>query len=56
MDVLIEARCSDIPCAWQGYTDTYLKVVFASHKNLANKIIRLRLSKLKNGKILGILP
>jgi len=56
MDVLMETPSKDHPGEWEGYTDTYMKVVFRSRKRLSNNIISLRLKKLIGNKIMAVLP
>jgi threonylcarbamoyladenosine tRNA methylthiotransferase MtaB len=51
-DVLIEGRSKENADFWQGYTDTYIKVLLKSKvANLKNKIVRARLRSIKKGQI-----
>jgi threonylcarbamoyladenosine tRNA methylthiotransferase MtaB len=53
MAVLIEGRSPDNPGSWEGYTDTYIKVLISSRKNLRNKLVQARLKKVVPGGVLG---
>jgi threonylcarbamoyladenosine tRNA methylthiotransferase MtaB len=43
--VLLEGRCKDDPACWEGYTANYIKVRVKSEKNLANRLVCVRLKK-----------
>jgi threonylcarbamoyladenosine tRNA methylthiotransferase MtaB len=50
-DVLIEGRSKENADFWEGYTDTYIKVLLKSKDNLKNKMVRVRLKSMKKGHI-----
>jgi threonylcarbamoyladenosine tRNA methylthiotransferase MtaB len=52
-DVLIEGKVKKDPGFWQGYTSSYIRVLVKSKCNLKNRIIPLRLEKLKDDFIVG---
>ncbi len=51
--VLIEGRNQGNSGFWEGYTDTYIKVLINSRKNLKNKLVFVRLKKVVPGGALG---
>ncbi|MCX5709062.1 MAG: tRNA (N(6)-L-threonylcarbamoyladenosine(37)-C(2))-methylthiotransferase MtaB [Candidatus Omnitrophica bacterium] len=53
MAVLIEGRSPDNPGFWEGHTDTYIKVLINSRKNLRNKLVLARLKKVTPGGVLS---
>jgi threonylcarbamoyladenosine tRNA methylthiotransferase MtaB len=53
VDVLIEGKVKKDPDFWQGYTSSYIMVLVKSKCNLKNRIIPLRLEKLKDDFIVG---
>ena len=50
LDVLVEAKKGSL---WHGHTSNYLDVYFESNNELENKIVKVKLIKYQNGKILG---
>jgi len=43
LEVLVEGRSRDFPSHWEGYTDTYIKVVFKTNKkDLKNRLVRVK--------------
>jgi threonylcarbamoyladenosine tRNA methylthiotransferase MtaB len=42
-EVLVEGRSKDFPSYWEGYTDTYIKMVFKGNKkNLKNRLVKVK--------------
>jgi threonylcarbamoyladenosine tRNA methylthiotransferase MtaB len=52
--VLIEGRCQDDPAFWEGYTDTYIKVLIKSRDDLKNQLVDVRLKKISGPNMLGM--
>ncbi|MDD5731137.1 MAG: MiaB/RimO family radical SAM methylthiotransferase [Candidatus Omnitrophica bacterium] len=44
--VLIESKSKEDTGCWEGYTDNYIKVLTASGKNLANRLIRVKIKEI----------
>ncbi len=55
VSVLIEGRYKEEPLFWEGYTDTYIKVLVRSRKNLKNQLVTVKLKKIINGGMLGVI-
>jgi threonylcarbamoyladenosine tRNA methylthiotransferase MtaB len=53
MAVLIEGRSPGNPGCWEGYTDTYIKVLISSRKNLKNNLVLVKLTGVVPGAVLG---
>jgi threonylcarbamoyladenosine tRNA methylthiotransferase MtaB len=53
MDVLVEGRSQDNPGFWEGHTDTYVKVLIRSRKNLKNELVKVMLKKVIPNGVLG---
>ena len=57
LQVLIEGRSPEKSGFWQGYTDTYIKILLKSRKNLKNQQVFVQLKKLsQDGIIAETLP
>lgn len=47
LEVLVEGESKNFPLCWEGYTDTYIKVIFKGNKkNLKNCLVKVRPLKL----------
>jgi threonylcarbamoyladenosine tRNA methylthiotransferase MtaB len=55
MNVLVEGVSAKIPFAWEGYGDNYIKALVKSKKDLRNKVVRVRLSRMDDGFLSGVL-
>jgi len=55
LTVLCESRSQEDSDFWEGYTDTYIKVLVKSSQDLKNQIVYVKLSKIIRGKMLGAL-
>jgi threonylcarbamoyladenosine tRNA methylthiotransferase MtaB len=53
LNVLTEGRWREDERFWEGYTDTYIKVLFKSGRNLKNRLVSVRLKKMAGGNMLG---
>ncbi len=51
--VLIEGRWLEDPDFWEGYTDTYIKVLVKSSRDLKNQLVDVRLKKIAGQNMLG---
>lgn len=55
MDVLVEEPSKKNKGCWQGYTDTYIKVLIKSGLDLKGRLIRARLKEMNKDYVLGLL-
>ncbi|MFH0828443.1 MAG: tRNA (N(6)-L-threonylcarbamoyladenosine(37)-C(2))-methylthiotransferase MtaB [Candidatus Omnitrophota bacterium] len=51
--VLVERRWPEKSVFWEGYTDTYIKVLVKSRKNLKNQLICVKLQEIVKGNMFG---
>ena len=54
--VLIEGRSKENTGFWEGYADTYIKVLVKSNKNLSNRLISMKLNKIAKNHMIGKIP
>ncbi len=54
LPVLIERRWQEDKAFWEGYTDTYIKVLVKSRQNLKNQLVLVELKRIIRGNMLGI--
>jgi threonylcarbamoyladenosine tRNA methylthiotransferase MtaB len=54
MDVLIESRCKEDSCYWEGFTGNYIKVKVKSKEDLKNRIVPVKLRKISNNSVFGV--
>ena len=52
--VLFEARCPKNIGYWEGYTDTYIKVLVKSTRDLKNQLVLVKLTKIIPPGVLGV--
>lgn len=53
LDVLIEGKAKEFPDYWQGYTGNYIRVLLKSNNNLKNRIISVKLRRIRDDFVLG---
>jgi threonylcarbamoyladenosine tRNA methylthiotransferase MtaB len=54
LPVLFEARCPENNGYWEGYTDTYIKVLVKSTRDLKNQLVPVKLTKITPQGVLSV--